>query len=132
MRLGVYGSKEFKNAEYVAAIINDYLAGCNVFISANKKGACQFAYEWVKEYNASVKAQGLEGQLTTVLFDKDLDYSNEEATKKRDMSIINLSDVLVVFWDNADLETRNFINEAVKANKYIIIHCVGKLHGSIY
>ena len=50
---------------------------------------------------------------------------SETFNKQQDSVIlINTSDILLIFWDNEELITRNFINQAVKMNKHIIIHCI--------
>lgn len=124
MRLAVMGAKKFKSEEYIQAVLNDYLPNIKVLVTALEQGTCQTALTFTKEYNEVVKYQDLGSQVTTLAFELDLDYPYDEALNKRNQNILNTADISLVFWDNLDEEVRNFINQAVKQNKHLIIHCI--------
>lgn len=124
MRLGIMGTKKWLRQDYVEAIINDYLPNIQGLVTAYESGACTFALDFTKEFNETLQSQDLDGRVTTVAFELDLDYPRDEALVKRNQNIINMSDLIICFWDNADEDVRIFINQAITANKHLIIHCV--------
>lgn len=112
MKLGIIGSREFCNQQFVIDKVTEYLEGsfCEV-ISGGARGVDTWAELTSKDLN-----------VYTCIIKPEWDKFGKKAGIIRNKVIVERSDKLLVFWDGYSKGTKSTIDFAVESKKPIDIY----------
>lgn len=107
---GVIGSRSFSNYELLASSLNNYVYKGDVIVSGGAKGADSLAERFAKE-----------NSIEFVVYPANWEKFGKSAGFKRNVDIVNSSDIIIAFWDGKSKGTMHSIELAKKMNKKTII-----------
>jgi hypothetical protein len=110
MIVAVVGSRTISNKKLIFRFLDEFLQNINIkcIISGGAKGVDTIAELWAKENNIDfVKYLPL------------WNINKKGAGIRRNVNIVENSDLLMVFWDGSSKGTKNTIEVAEKLNKKI-------------
>ena len=106
MKIGIVGSRNFKDYNILTEKLKDIETDIKVVISGGAPGADRLAEKWAKEH----------GKLLTV-YPADWVTHGKSAGYIRNADIVKNSDKIVAFWDGVSKGTKHTINLCKKNNK---------------
>ncbi len=99
MKLGIIGSRTFKDMELLTKSLVPFLPKVTLVVSGGAEGADKMGELWAKR-----------NDIPTLVFLPDWDNLGSTAGFARNEDIINNSDIVVAFWDYTSNGTRHSIN----------------------
>lgn len=105
MKIGVIGSRTFKNEKRVSNELNKYLNQVSVIVSGGANGPDSYAERWAKINN-----------IKTNIFLPDFKSYARGAYHKRNIKIVENSNLIIAFWDGVSRGTKQTIELAKTSN----------------
>ena len=112
MKIGIVGTRSFDDYNLLKTTLyqNINIPDIEYIISGGAKGADSLAEQFA-----------LENNIKTIIFKPDWDKYGKSAGFKRNIDIINESDIVFVFWNGISKGSKHDINIAKEMNKKLII-----------
>jgi hypothetical protein len=116
MRFGIVGSRSFLNYPYLCVCVSDAVTKLgnppiDLVVSGGAKGADTLAIDYAKECGYVWK-----------VFPANWERDGKSAGYKRNVEIVNNSDVVIAFWDGKSKGTAHTINLAKEQKKPCFIY----------
>lgn len=127
MKLGVVGSRTFNDYPYMKRLLDDLLRSywvwkCTI-VSGGALGADSLAIDYAKEEGHDWKVFPAKWRVNGI-YDRSAGY-------KRNVEIVDYSDMIVAFWDGQSKGTKHTIDLAMKQGKPTYIFTDWNLHGTV-
>jgi hypothetical protein len=106
MKVGIVGSREFKNYELFSDIMKQYLSDISWVVSGGAPGADSLAEKWAKENKKML-----------TIYPADWLNLGKRAGYVRNTDIVKNSDMIIAFWDGKSKGTKHTIGLAQKMGK---------------
>ena len=106
MKVGIVGSREFKNYELFSDIMKQYLSDISWVVSGGAPGADSLAEKWAKENKKML-----------TIYPADCLNLGKRAGYVRNTDIVKNSDMIIAFWDGNSKGTKHTIGLAQKMGK---------------
>lgn len=106
MKVGIVGSREFKNYELFSDAMKQYLSDISWVVSGGAPGADSLAEKWAKENKKML-----------TIYPADWFNLGKRAGYVRNTDIVKNSDMIVAFWDGKSKGTKHTIGLAQKMGK---------------
>lgn len=106
MKVGIVGSREFKNYELFSDIMKQYLSDISWVVSGGAPGADSLAEKWAKENKKML-----------TIYPADWLNLGKKAGYVRNTDIVKNSDMIIAFWDGKSKGTKHTIGLAQKMGK---------------
>jgi len=106
MKVGIVGSREFKNYELFSDIMKQYLSDISWVVSGGAPGADSLAEKWAKENKKML-----------TIYPADWFNLGKRAGYVRNTDIVKNSDMIIAFWDGNSKGTKHTIGLAQKMGK---------------
>ena len=106
MKVGIVGSREFKNYELFSDIMKQYLSDISWVVSGGAPGADSLAEKWAKENKKML-----------TIYPADWLNLGKRAGYVRNTDIVKNSDMIIAFWDGNSKGTKHTIGLAQKMGK---------------
>ena len=106
MKVGIVGSREFKNYELFSDVMKQYLSDISWVVSGGAPGADSLAEKWAKENKKML-----------TIYPADWFNLGKRAGYVRNTDIVKNSDMIVAFWDGKSKGTKHTIGLAQKMGK---------------
>jgi hypothetical protein len=106
MKVGIVGSREFKNYELFSDIMKQYLSDISWVVSGGAPGADSLAEKWAKENKKML-----------TIYPADWFNLGKRAGYVRNTDIVKNSDMIIAFWDGKSKGTKHTIGLAQKMGK---------------
>jgi hypothetical protein len=106
MKVGIVGSREFKNYELFSDVMKQYLSDISWVVSGGAPGADSLAEKWAKENKKML-----------TIYPADWFNLGKRAGYVRNTDIVKNSDMIIAFWDGKSKGTKHTIGLAQKMGK---------------
>jgi len=106
MKVGIVGSREFKNYELFSDIMKQYLSDISWVVSGGAPGADSLAEKWANENKKML-----------TIYPADWFNLGKKAGYIRNTGIVKNSDMIIAFWDGKSKGTKHTIGLAQKMGK---------------
>jgi len=106
MKVGIVGSREFKNYELFSDVMKQYLSDISWVVSGGVPGADSLAEKWAKENKKML-----------TIYPADWLNLGKRAGYVRNTDIVKNSDMIIAFWDGKSKGTKHTIGLAQKMGK---------------
>ena len=106
MKVGIVGSREFKNYELFSDVMKQYLSDISWVVSGGVPGADSLAEKWAKENKKML-----------TIYPADWFNLGKRAGYVRNTDIVKNSDMIIAFWDGKSKGTKHTIGLAQKMGK---------------
>jgi len=106
MKVGIVGSRDFKNYELFSDIMKQYLSDISWVVSGGAPGADSLAEKWAKENKKML-----------TIYPADWFNLGKRAGYVRNTDIVKNSDMIIAFWDGKSKGTKHTIGLAQKMGK---------------
>jgi hypothetical protein len=106
MKVGIVGSREFKNYELFSDVMKQYLSDISWVVSGGAPGADSLAEKWAKENKKML-----------TIYPADWLNLGKRAGYVRNTDIVKNSDMIIAFWDGKSKGTKHTIGLAQKMGK---------------
>ena len=106
MKVGIVGSREFKNYELFSDAMKQYLSDISWVVSGGAPGADSVAEKWAKENKKML-----------TIYPADWLNLGKKAGYVRNTDIVKNSDMIIAFWDGKSKGTKHTIGLAQKMGK---------------
>jgi len=106
MKVGIVGSRDFKNYELFSDIMKQYLSDISWVVSGGAPGADSLAEKWAKENKKML-----------TIYPADWLNLGKRAGYVRNTDIVKNSDMIIAFWDGKSKGTKHTIGLAQKMGK---------------
>jgi hypothetical protein len=106
MKVGIVGSREFKNYELFSDAMKQYLSDISWVVSGGAPGADSLAEKWAKENKKML-----------TIYPADWFNLGKRAGYVRNTDIVKNSDMIIAFWDGKSKGTKHTIGLAQKMGK---------------
>jgi len=106
MKVGIVGSREFKNYELFSDVMKQYLSDISWVVSGGAPGADSLAEKWAKENKKML-----------TIYPADWLNLGKKAGYVRNTDIVKNSDMIIAFWDGKSKGTKHTIGLAQKMGK---------------
>jgi len=106
MKVGIVGSREFKNYELFSDAMKQYLSDISWVVSGGAPGADSLAEKWAKENKKML-----------TIYPADWLNLGKKAGYVRNTDIVKNSDMIIAFWDGKSKGTKHTIGLAQKMGK---------------
>ena len=106
MKVGIVGSREFKNYELFSDTMKQYLSDISWVVSGGAPGADSLAEKWAKENKKML-----------TIYPADWLNLGKKAGYVRNTDIVKNSDMIIAFWDGKSKGTKHTIGLAQKMGK---------------
>lgn len=115
MKVGIVGSRGFHDYDLMDKVMSEIKKRKEItgIVSGGAKGADSLGVKWAKE-------NGFDGK-TIEIFLPDWDKYGKSAGYKRNVLIVEASDIIVAFWDGKSRGTEHTINITKEEGKYFLI-----------
>jgi len=106
MKVGIVGSREFKNYELFSDVMKQYLSDISWVVSGGAPGADSLAEKWAKENKKML-----------TIYPADWFNLGKRAGYVRNTDIVKNSDMIIAFWDGKSKGTKHTIGLTQKMGK---------------
>ncbi len=106
MKVGIVGSREFKNYELFSDAMKQYLSDISWVVSGGAPGADSLAEKWARENKKML-----------TIYPADWFNLGKRAGYVRNTDIVKNSDMIIAFWDGKSKGTKHTIGLAQKMGK---------------
>ena len=106
MKVGIVGSREFKNYELFSDVMKQYLSDISWVVSGGAPGADSLAEKWAKENKKML-----------TIYPADWFNFGKRAGYVRNTDIVKNSDMIIAFWDGKSKGTKHTIGLTQKMGK---------------
>lgn len=112
MKLGIVGSREFNDYDFVEKNINIICGNIKIseIVSGGARGVDSIAEQYAKDNN-----------IKTRIFEAEWDWFGKRAGFVRNEYIVDYSDYVIAFWDGVSTGTKDTINMCMKKKKNITV-----------
>jgi len=112
MNIGIVGSRSFDNYGYMVSVLTPYLkiGIIDLIISGGAAGADSLAKKFAKEHGLKYKE-----------FKAHWNVYGKAAGYKRNVKIVDASEMIIVFWDGSSKGTKHTIDLAKEKGKELVI-----------
>jgi hypothetical protein len=107
MKLAIIGSRDFNDYELLSATLDNY--SIDLIVSGGANGADTLAERYASLH-----------QIETLIFKPDYKRYHRGAPLKRNLEIVDASDIVIAFWDGKSRGTKHAIDYALSQNKRVI------------
>lgn len=109
MRIGVVGSRDISDYDYVRLVLSTIVQPDDIIISGGAKGVDRLAERYANE-----------NDIECVVYKPDWDKYGKQAGLIRNGTIVEDSDYIVAIWDGESKGTMDTIHKAEVANKQVM------------
>jgi len=107
MKLAIIGSRDFNDYELLSATLDNY--SIDLIVSGGANGADTLAERYASLH-----------QIETLIFKPDYKLYHHGAPLKRNLEIVDASDIVIALWDGESRGTKHAIDYALSQNKHVI------------
>lgn len=110
MKIGIVGSRSFKNLELLKKEMKPFLNRVSLIVSGGAKGADEMAEEWA-----------VSNKIDTEIFYPEFKSFGRGAYRMRNIEIVRNADLIIAFWDGKSKGTDQTIGIAKKSGVPVMI-----------